>query len=113
MPRSTRELLPFLLGAAALVVLTAGLRAASGVLNPVLLAGFLALLLQPLTKRLRGHVAGGVAVALVVLAVVVAGLLLVGFVGVSLRQVVLELPTYRVQLEGIAESVTARLARHG
>ena len=58
MTRTHRALLPFLVGGAAVVVLTAGIRASAGVLNPVLMAGFLALLLQPLTKRLRG-VAGG------------------------------------------------------
>lgn len=108
-----RGLLHFLVGGAAVVVLTAGLRASSGVLNPVLMAGFLALLLQPLTKRLRHHVAGGVAVALVVFAVVLGGLALVGFVGVSLRQLAGEIPGYRTQLEAIASSLTGMLSSRG
>jgi predicted PurR-regulated permease PerM len=94
------------------VVLTAGIRAAAGVLNPVLMAGFLALLLQPMTKRLRG-VAGGAAVGLVVFAVILAGLVLVGFVGVSLRQVALEIPGYATRLEAIGGSVTRMLAERG
>src|SRR5215212_4860042 len=104
-----RALLTYLLGGASVVVLTAGVRASAGVLNPVLMAGFLALLLQPLTRRLRG-VAGGAAVGLVVLALVIAGLALVGFVGVSLRQVAVEIPGYASQLEQISSSVTAMLA---
>jgi predicted PurR-regulated permease PerM len=108
-----RGLLQFLVGGAAVVVLTAGLRASSGWLNPVLMAGFLALLLQPLTRRLRHHVAGGVAVALVVLVVVLSGLALVGFVGVSIRQLAMEVPTYRTELEGLAKSITATLATRG
>jgi len=112
MTRTHRALLPFLLGGAAVVVLTAGIRASAGVLNPVLMAGFLALLLQPLTKRLRG-VAGGAAVGLVVLALVIAGLALVGFVGVSLRQVAVEIPGYASRLEEISSSVTKMLEARG
>jgi AI-2 transport protein TqsA len=112
MMRTHRALLVYLLGGAAVVVLTAGIRASAGVLNPVLMAGFLALLLQPITKRLRG-VAGGAAVGLVVFALVIAGLALVGFVGVSLRQVAVEIPGYATQLEQISSSVTAMLAKRG
>lgn len=108
-----RGLLQFLVGAAAVVIVTAGMRASAGWLNPVLMAGFLALLLQPLTRRLRSHVAGGVAVGLVVLAVVIAGLALVGFVGVSLHELALEIPTYGKELEQMAGSVTAMLATRG
>src|SRR4051794_18432353 len=114
MNQTRRNLLLYLVGGASIVVLTAGLRAASGLLNPVLMAGFLALLLQPLVPRLRRlGVAGGSAVALVVFALVLAGLALAGFVGISLRQVATEIPRYRSQLEGIASSVTRMLAARG
>jgi predicted PurR-regulated permease PerM len=114
MNQTRRNLLLYVVGGASLVVLTAGLRAASGLLNPVLMAGFLALLLQPLVPRLRKlGVAGGLAVGIVVFALVVAGLALVGFVGISLRQVATEIPTYRTQLEGIGSSVTRMLAARG
>ena len=110
----TRSLLPFLVGAAAVVVLTAGIRASAGVLNPILMAGFLALLLQPLVKRLqRLGVAGGAAVALVVFALILTGLVLVGFVGVSLRQVALEIPGYSERLEAISASVTRMAQARG
>ncbi|HEX8903230.1 MAG TPA: hypothetical protein VF771_00150, partial [Longimicrobiaceae bacterium] len=110
MNQTRRNLLQILIGGASLVVLTAGLRAASGLLNPVLMAGFLALLLQPLVPRLRRlGVAGGVAVGLVVFALVIAGLTLAGFVGISLRQVALEIPTYRTRLEAISSSITRML----
>ena len=65
-----RRVLEFLLGAACAVLIIAGMRSASGILNPMLMAGFLALLLQPLTRKLRRWgMAGGAAVALVVLSV--------------------------------------------
>jgi predicted PurR-regulated permease PerM len=106
--------LPWLLGGACVVIVVAGLRAASGILNPMLMAGFLALLFQPLTRRLRRWgVAGGLAVTLVVLAVVLAGLLLVAFVGVSLRQLALQMPQYGERLSGVVADVSARLAKEG
>lgn len=109
-----RRVLEFLLGAACAVLIIAGLRAASGMLNPVLLAGFLALLLQPLTRRLRRWgVAGGAAVAMVVLAVVLAGVTMVAFVGVSLRQIALDFPAYRVKLEEMLGGVSRWLEGYG
>jgi AI-2 transport protein TqsA len=109
-----RRVLEFLLGGACAVLIIAGMRAASGILNPMLMAGFLALLLQPLTKKLRRWgVAGGAAVALVVLSVVLAGVVMVAFVGVSLRQIALQFPVYRAQLEGILSGLSRWLAGYG
>jgi AI-2 transport protein TqsA len=108
-----RRVLMFLIAGAAVVVLTAGLRAASGLLNPVLMAAFLALLMQPLTQKLRGRVAGGVAVAGVVFVVLIVGLALVGFVAVSLRQLAGEIPNYREQFAALASSVAESLSRRG
>lgn len=112
--RFRRGPLPYLVGGGALVLLIAGMRAASGILNPVLMAAFLALLLQPLTARLRRWgLAGGLAVALVVLAVVVSGLLLVAFVGVSLREFALRIPAYREDLAGLIADATRTLEARG
>lgn len=114
MSLAKRGPLPWLLGMACVVIVVSGLRAASGILNPMLMAGFLALLFQPLTRRLRRWgVAGGAAVGLVVLAVVLAGLLLVAFVGVSLRQLALQMPQYGDRLSGVVADVSARLAKEG
>lgn len=105
--------LPWLIGGACLVLIVSGMRTASGILNPMLMAGFLALLLQPMTARLRKWgVAGGLAVTVVVIAVVLSGLLLVAFVGVSLRQLALQFPVYRDQLNGLVSSLNALLARY-
>ena len=107
----SRQLLRVLASGACAVVLIAGARASAELLNPVLLAGFLAFLLQPMLYRLRRF--GGAAVFLIVLTVIVAGLTLVGFVVASLRQVALELPRYQVQLQSLVQSVTAQLAARG
>lgn len=108
---SWRRLLLFLFGAACAVIVFSGVRAVANLLNPVLMAGFLALLLQPLLHRLRRL--GGAAVAVVVLVVILGGLALVGFVGVSLRQLALELPRYQDQLQALLSSVTAQFAARG
>ncbi|HLM67003.1 MAG TPA: AI-2E family transporter [Longimicrobium sp.] len=105
--------LPWLIGGACVVLIISGMRAASGILNPMLMAGFLALLLQPMTARLRKWgMAGGLAVTMMVLAVVLTGLTLVAFVGVSLRQLALQFPTYREQLNGLVSSLNALLASY-
>ncbi|HEY7767586.1 AI-2E family transporter, partial [Longimicrobium sp.] len=103
--------LPFLVGAAAVVILVGGMRAASGILNPMLMAGFLALLFQPLTRRLRRWgMAGGLAVTLVVIGVVISGLLLIAFVGESLRQIAVEFPSTRAELDAMIGGLSAKLA---
>jgi AI-2 transport protein TqsA len=105
--------LPWLLGGACVVLIVSGMRAASGILNPMLMAGFLALLLQPMTVKLRKWgLAGGLAVTLVVIAVVLSGLTLVAFVGVSLRQLALQFPVYREQLNGLVTSLNTLLAKY-
>lgn len=111
MSQPDRRLLKVLFGGACAVILIAGMRAVADLLNPVLMAGFLALLLQPLLNRMRRF--GGAAVLLVVVAVVLSGLALVGFIGVSVRQVALELPEYRSQLESLLSSISSQLAARG
>jgi predicted PurR-regulated permease PerM len=100
-----------LLGAAAVVIVASGVRATANLLNPLLMAGFLALLLQPLLHKLR-RLKGG-AVAIVILVVVLGGLALLGFVGVSLRQLAVELPRYQDQMRSLVSSITGALAARG
>jgi AI-2 transport protein TqsA len=105
------RLLRFLFGAACVVIVVAGIRGVATLLNPLLMAGFLALLLQPLLHRMRRFPA--LAVGAVVFAVLLAGLALVGFVGVSMRQLALELPQYSEQLRGLVSSVGEQLQARG
>jgi predicted PurR-regulated permease PerM len=107
-----RRLLLVMAGAASTVVVVAGVHAVAGLVTPVLLAGFLALLLQPLLRRLCGVVGAALAVSLVALLVVLGGLAMAAVVGASLHQLALELPRYqdeiRAFLQGIGRSLTAR-----
>ena len=108
---SWRRLLLIALGAAATVIVLAGVRAVADLLNPLLMAGFFAFLLQPLLNKLRPL--GGAAVAVIVLIVLLGGLALVGFIGVSLRQLALEVPRYQDELRGLLSSISRRLADRG
>ncbi|CAN5733069.1 AI-2E family transporter [soil metagenome] len=105
------RLLRFLFGVSCVVIVVAGIRGVATLLNPVLMAGFLALLLQPLLHRMRRFPA--IAVGVVVFAVLLAGLALVGFVGVSMRQLALELPQYSEQLRSLVSSVAGQLEARG
>lgn len=102
--------LEYLVGGACLVVLTLGVRTAAPMLNPMLMAAFLALLFQPTTRSLqKRRVPGALAIGVVVLAVVLCGLAVVGFMAASLRQLAGQIPEYRdrlaVQLTGLSETL--------
>ncbi|HYJ78834.1 MAG TPA: AI-2E family transporter [Longimicrobiaceae bacterium] len=100
-----------LLIGACLVILAAGVRAGAQVLNPVLMAVFLAVLLGPITSALqRRRIPAGVAVTLVILVVVATGLVGVGFLVQSLREVATQLPTYGVRLNQQLEALRGTLA---
>ena len=108
---ANHRLVRALIAGASAVVLIAGARSIAGLPNPVLMAGFLALLLQPMLNRLRRL--GGLSVVLVVLTVIIAGLAVIGFIVVSLRQIAVELPRYQTQLEALLRTLTAALAARG
>jgi predicted PurR-regulated permease PerM len=108
---SRRPVLRTLFGAACAVLVLAGARTAAELVDPVLMASFLALLLQPFLNKLRPL--RGAAVPVIVLVVLLTGLVLVGFVGASLRQVALEAPRYQTQFQSLVASITQRLAERG
>lgn len=101
-----RKAVPYLVAAACVVVLVAALRASASILNPVLFATFLALLVQPLTEWLeeRARFPSGLAITLVVLATVLAMVAVVGFMVVSMQEVVAAAPEYADKL---AEQIRA------
>ena len=88
-----------LLSVASLVVLIYGIQAASTILVPILVAAFLAVICMPLMRFLRRcKVPSGIAVTLVVLAII-GVLALVGvFVGRQIGEFTARLPFYEQQL---------------
>ncbi|MFM2481595.1 AI-2E family transporter [Celerinatantimonas sp. YJH-8] len=96
---NSRSASNFLLGSAALVILLAGLKAATPILLPFLLALFIAIIANPFVVYLtRWRIPRIVAVLLILLLIVVAILLIAGVVGSSISSFKASIPQYRTQL---------------
>jgi AI-2 transport protein TqsA len=111
MARSHARTIRVLFGLACLVIVLAGMRATSGILNPILLAGFITMLMEPVMGRMRRL--GGLAALVVILLLIVAGLGFVAFLVVSAQRIAGDLPTYEAQLDQVATSITTAFAARG
>lgn len=110
-PRSSAPLARTLLSAAAFVVLVAGMRAASSVVIPLLLALFASILAAPVLAALEKRLPFVVALTLVaagLTAIAVATPLLLGG---SLLQFMDNLPVYQAQLGVLEEQIFRQLER--
>jgi predicted PurR-regulated permease PerM len=106
--------LAILIAAASLVVVVAGMRAASTIINPFLLAVFLAsLCAPPLFWLQRQGVPNGLAVVIILSGLLVAALLFMLFVGRSVNAFTLQLPVYQERLGLIMAGLTAWLTSLG
>lgn len=104
----------FLLGAACMVVVIAGLRAAAPLLLPLVLSLFLAILSLPLIVWLEGkRVPTGLAIALAVFSdiAVLAGIVLI--VGGSVQSFSQEAPKYSDRLQQMASALVAWMQARG
>ena len=104
----------FALVAACLVVVIAGLRAAAGLITPLLVAVFLALVCLPLLNWLQSR---KVPKPLAVLATLAAAglvlLVLIWVVGESIRDLTREVPKYKVRLGEMTDGIVATLGSWG
>jgi AI-2 transport protein TqsA len=101
---STRVEIPglirFLIIVAAMVVIVAGMRAATTILVPFLLATFITVITTPFFIGLqRKGVPSVVALLILILILFVFGFLLVGLIGKSLNDFTTNLPTYQKRLD--------------
>ena len=111
---SDRSLTRLLVSLASLVIVIAGLKAASGLLSPILLSLFIVLVCSPLLAWLRHkRVPGWLAYMIVILGVIALGLVLVVFLGISVAQLSEALPQYRPLLETQFALMQQQLARFG
>jgi AI-2 transport protein TqsA len=93
------NVLVVLVTVALFVIVVAGMRAAATIINPFLLAVFLATLCTPPLFWLERHgVPKGLAVAIILLGLLVVALLLMVFVGRSLNTMSQQLPVYQERL---------------
>jgi len=106
--------LAILIAAASLVVVVAGMQAASTIINPFLLSVFLAsLCAPPLFWLQRQGVPNGLAVVIILSGLLVAALLFMLFVGRSVNAFTLQLPVYQERLGLIMGGLTAWLSSLG
>lgn len=96
----------FLVVAASLVIVIAGMKAASSILVPFLLAVFIAIIATPLSLSLqRRGVPSAVALLLMILLLLVVGFLVVGVVRTSLIGFSDNLSTYQARLQDRTEGI--------
>jgi predicted PurR-regulated permease PerM len=103
-----------LLGAAAFVVVVAGLRAGATLLLPVVIAGFVTVVSMPVKERLcRWGVPELLAVLLVMALAVATVVLLALLVGGALATFTRALPSYEAEVDELADAVLERLHEYG
>lgn len=104
----------YLLTGASFVVVIAGMKAASSIVVPFLLAAFIAIICAPLMLWLQQKkVPAGVAVLIVVLLLLVTLSLVVLFVGTSLTDFTASIPSYQDRLAEQSTSLRGWLADRG
>lgn len=97
---SNTNVLNWLLGTAALVVIIAGMRAAQALVVPFLVAAFLAVICTPALQWLQRRGVPTVLALLIVISAMTSVLLVVGFVaGASIQDFLAKLPEYTDQLQ--------------
>jgi AI-2 transport protein TqsA len=107
-------MLRFLVGAAAFVIVVAGMRAATPILVPLLFALFAAILVaSPLGWLRRRGLPPPLALAVVILGLGAFGLVAVVFVGRSMAEFLRDLPVYQERLHGLRGELGAWLRGHG
>ncbi len=99
---------------ASIVIVVAGLRAAEAIVVPFLFSLFLAIIVSPMLDWLkRRQIPTAVAIALVILAVTIVGLLLIAYVGKSLADFLHGLPENEQRLQQRKDQLLAWLKTLG
>jgi len=105
--------LRFLVGAAAAVIITYGLREAAGPVSTVLMAALLAQSLQPLRTWLSGKgLSSSASVGVTILLLLVGGLLISSLLAASMGQLSSNVPVYRANLQALQTNVEAWIHAH-
>ncbi|MFZ5447287.1 MAG: AI-2E family transporter [Thermodesulfobacteriota bacterium] len=108
------KVLVLLIAADLFIIVVAGMQAAAAIINPFLLAVFLATLCSPVLYGLRRlGLPNGLAVALIVLGLLVTALLLMVFVGRSVNSLARELPLCQERLAEFYNKTTVWLSQMG
>lgn len=105
---------PYFKIAAYVVIVGAGIKAASGILDSLLLALMLTMAIVPLLQALRRRgLSNGAAIAVSTLVLLVAVLGLLGFMGLATTSLVRTLPAYQAKVAVLWQSLGASAQAHG
>jgi predicted PurR-regulated permease PerM len=104
----------FLIVFAAFVIVVSGLKMASSLVVPFLLAVFIAMIVSPLLQWLKARrVPGGIAILLIILLILSIGLILGAVIGSSVDSFRQDIPIYSAKLAVMSEAVQQGLAHRG
>ena len=104
----------FLIVFAAFVIVVSGLKMASSLVVPFLLAVFIAMIVSPLLAWLKQRrVPGSVAILLIISLILAIGLVLAAVVGSSVDSFRQDIPVYSAKLSVISESIQQGLTQRG
>jgi len=104
----------FLIVSASLVVVVAGMKAASAIIVPFLLAAFIAVICTPPLRWMQGRRVPTVVAVMVIVLLLLAGMLLFGlFIGTSMNDFLDGLPVYQTRLEHQTSELLDWMAAHG
>lgn len=104
----------FLIVFAAFVIVVSGLKMASSLVVPFLLAVFIAMIVSPLLQWLKvRRVPGGIAILLIILLILSIGLILGAVIGSSVDSFRQDIPVYSAKLAVMSEAVQQGLAQRG
>jgi len=104
----------FLIVFAAFVIVVSGLKMASSLVVPFLLAVFIAMIVSPLLAWLKQRrVPGSVAILLIISLILAIGLVLAAVVGSSVDSFRQDIPVYSAKLSVISESIQQGLSQRG
>ncbi|RJP78083.1 MAG: AI-2E family transporter [Desulfobacteraceae bacterium] len=99
---------------ASFVVIVAGMRAAEAIINPFLLAVFIAIIsASPMFWLQKKGVPAWLSILIVVLGILLIGVIISTMVGTSVRDFSKELPTYQASLKGQTTAIIAWLDKTG
>ncbi|MDA2918346.1 AI-2E family transporter [Desulfobacterota bacterium AH_259_B03_O07] len=99
---------------ACIVIILAGMRAASSLVGFILLATLLAISVTPILGWLvKKGLSRSLALLIIILVVIVGGIGVATFVGTSMAELVQTLPTYEASLDEVSKSLTDLLSRVG
>jgi AI-2 transport protein TqsA len=111
----TSSMLPFLLSAACVVIILAGVRAAAPVLGPLLLGLLLAYAIVPFPRWLIRHfqLPKSAAIATTAVAIIASGLFLAFSLNLAAVRIEEKLPIYEARLTTVSDQVETLTSAHG